>query len=60
MNLHLFRRPIYLLRHGESEYNLENRVGGDPDLTPKGYVFAEMLEDFFKKELPPNSVEMGV
>lgn len=42
-NLHGQPRPILLMRHGQSEYNLDSRVGGDPPLTPRGRAFAERL-----------------
>lgn len=41
--LHLTPRPIFFCRHGQSLYNLEQRVGGDPDLSPKGQAFAGNL-----------------
>ena len=34
-NLHSLPRPIYLCRHGQSEYNLDERLGGDPPITDK-------------------------
>jgi broad specificity phosphatase PhoE/predicted kinase len=45
MNLHVTPRPIFLTRHGESAYNLENRVGGDPGLSEAGRAFAEALAE---------------
>lgn len=54
MNTHVQRRSIYLTRHGESEYNLEQRIGGDPDLSPGGYEFAEKLADFMEKQEIPD------
>ncbi len=51
MNINSLKKPIYLLRHGESLYNLDDRVGGDPDMTEKGHSFGGMLENFFIKEL---------
>jgi hypothetical protein len=27
------QRIIYLVRHGESNFNIEDRVGGNPELT---------------------------
>ena len=36
MNVHIRKRNIYICRHGESEYNLLRRVGGDSDLTDRG------------------------
>lgn len=37
---------IYLTRHGESEYNVENRVGGDPSLTKRGQEYAHALQRY--------------
>ena len=36
-------RTIYLSRHGESEYNLEDRIGGDSNLTARGQQYAKAL-----------------
>ncbi len=30
-------------RHGESEYNVQERIGGDPALTQRGRNYASML-----------------
>lgn len=43
MNLHIVPRPIWLTRHGESRYNVEGRIGGDPDLAPDGEAYALAL-----------------
>lgn len=43
MNLHVVPRPIWLSRHGQSEFNLEDRVGGDPNLSDAGRDFAASL-----------------
>lgn len=52
MNLTISQeRIIYLIRHGESQFNVEKRVGGDADLTQKGRKFAESLNPFFKSEI---------
>ena len=53
MNLHIVPRPVWLTRHGESECNVDGRVGGDPDLTPKGERFAARLTDFFNDHVMP-------
>lgn len=47
-HLHLTPRPIYLVRHGQSEYNLEERIGGDCDLTDRGRLFAVKLGEWAK------------
>eukprot|EP01116_Phalansterium_solitarium_P025437 TRINITY_DN972_c2_g1_i3.p1 TRINITY_DN972_c2_g1~~TRINITY_DN972_c2_g1_i3.p1 ORF type:complete len:496 (-),score=217.41 TRINITY_DN972_c2_g1_i3:49-1536(-) len=51
MNLHTNPRPIWLTRHGQSEFNLEERLGGDPPLTPKGEEFAHMLADWVQANI---------
>lgn len=38
--------PIYFTRHGESAYNLEDRIGGNPELTAKGRKDAQYLRAF--------------
>lgn len=42
-NLHVTPRPLFLTRHGESEYNAQKRIGGDSGLTLRGRRFAEAL-----------------
>lgn len=40
-------RNLFLLRHGETFYNLENRTGGDSGLTEKGHSQASALARYF-------------
>eukprot|EP00047_Mylnosiga_fluctuans_P002478 m.224671 g.224671 ORF g.224671 m.224671 type:complete len:501 (-) comp11131_c0_seq1:89-1591(-) len=54
VNLHLKPRVIYLSRHGESEYNVQQLIGGDSDLTPRGEQYALALREFMSKENVPN------
>ena len=42
-NLQVTRRAIWLTRHGESEFNVEGRVGGDSPLSPRGREYASNL-----------------
>jgi 6-phosphofructo-2-kinase / fructose-2,6-biphosphatase 3 len=57
MNLHLTPRPIWLTRHGESEYNAAGVLGGDPDLTPGGHRYAGSLAEFLdRRDADRNSV----
>ena len=37
---------IILSRHGESEYNVENRIGGNPSLSLNGVKYAKSLGNF--------------
>lgn len=48
MNLHLLPREFYLSRHGQSEYNLVGKIGGDAGLTEAGLEYARRLADFAK------------
>lgn len=52
MNIHMEPRVIILMRHGQSEFNLEDRIGGDPDLTEDGKLFAKNLAKFIDDEAP--------
>ena len=43
-------KNLFLIRHTETEYNVEGRIGGDPSLTPKGLKQAAALGRFFRKK----------
>ncbi|KAJ2697573.1 Fructose-2,6-bisphosphatase, partial [Coemansia spiralis] len=43
MNIHIAPRSVLFSRHGESMYNLDQRLGGDPSLSPNGRKYAEAL-----------------
>ena len=49
MNLHTLPRTFYLTRHGQSEYNLLGKIGGDSGLTPAGFEYARRLALFAKE-----------
>ncbi|CAD6588735.1 MAG: Fructose-2,6-bisphosphatase [Tremellales sp. Tagirdzhanova-0007] len=51
MNLHLKPRSIYLSRHGESMYNVEGKIGGDSDLSPRGKEYAKALPALVKDNI---------
>ncbi len=55
MNLHIVPRAVFLTRHGESGFNIQGRLGGDPDLTARGRAFAGQLGRFLDDRLgePP-------
>ena len=40
-------KNLFLIRHTQTEYNIEDRIGGDPGLTKKGKEQAEALGWFF-------------
>ncbi|KAG2184168.1 hypothetical protein INT44_009183 [Umbelopsis vinacea] len=51
MNLHIVPRKIYLSRHGESMYNVDGKLGGDSELSPRGQMYAERLPDLVRQHL---------
>lgn len=57
MNLHITPRPIWLTRHGESEFNHEERIGGDSDLTAAGDNYAHLLAAWVAENIPKGKVK---
>jgi broad specificity phosphatase PhoE len=51
-NLHIAPRPILLTRHGESEYNVQGKIGGDSLLSPRGEAYALKLGPFMESLFP--------
>lgn len=49
MNLHIKPRSIWLSRHGESQFNVLQKLGGDALLSPRGNQYAEMLPSLVEK-----------
>ncbi len=46
-------KNLFLIRHGETYFNLENRIGGDSGLTENGKKQARALARYFKgKKIP--------
>lgn len=46
-------KNLFLVRHGETTFNLENRIGGDSPLTENGKAQARALAAYFKnKQIP--------
>jgi broad specificity phosphatase PhoE/predicted kinase len=50
MNVHPARRKIWLTRHGESQFNVESRIGGDSELSPRGFAYASSLSDHMQSQ----------
>eukprot|EP00054_Salpingoeca_dolichothecata_P008831 m.50051 g.50051 ORF g.50051 m.50051 type:complete len:476 (-) comp17984_c0_seq3:43-1470(-) len=50
MNVHIKQRTIYLSRHGESEYNQLQRIGGDSDLSERGQQYATRLHEYMSSQ----------
>lgn len=59
-NLHITPRPIWLTRHGESEYNVQGRIGGDSLLSPRGHAYSHKLSSFMSKVYPRDKAELVV
>jgi len=51
MNLRLNKHPIYLSRHGESINNINNIIGGDCDLSEKGFQYSIKLSEYIQAEI---------
>ena len=41
---------VYFIRHGQSEANVRERIGGDAALSPAGRVYARELGQFLARE----------
>ncbi|KAJ3123309.1 Fructose-2,6-bisphosphatase [Nowakowskiella sp. JEL0407] len=54
MNLNITPRHIYFSRHGESMYNVEGKIGGDSDLSPRGRIFAKKLPELIAQQIKKN------
>ncbi|EEB07616.1 fructose-2,6-bisphosphate 2-phosphatase activity [Schizosaccharomyces japonicus yFS275] len=48
-NLRVRKRSIWLSRHGESEFNVAGRIGGNSNLSSRGHRYAKLLPDFVAK-----------
>ena len=47
MNIHVLPRTIYLTRHGETDFNLAGRIGGDGGLSAHGKIVSHSLVYLF-------------
>jgi broad specificity phosphatase PhoE len=53
INLHVSSRPVWLTRHGQSTFNLEDRIGGDPVLSPLGEEYGRRLAGYVRERFRP-------
>ncbi|KAK4237268.1 hypothetical protein C8A03DRAFT_16185 [Achaetomium macrosporum] len=51
MNLHIRPRSVWLSRHGESQLNLEGRIGGDSLLSHRGEEYARKLPELVRESV---------
>lgn len=42
---------VYMSRHGKSQYNLDDRIGGDSDLSEEGKQYVVQLDKYLQKQL---------
>ena len=57
MNLHTLPRKFYLTRHGQSEYNLLGKIGGDSGLSQNGVEYARRLAKYAEEVIGIKSVD---
>lgn len=53
VNLHNVPRPVWLTRHGQAEFNLQERIGGNTHLSAMGREYAENLRRFYDERIAP-------
>ncbi|KAG1804226.1 bifunctional 6-phosphofructo-2-kinase fructose-2,6-bisphosphate 2-phosphatase [Suillus subaureus] len=51
MNLHVKPRNIFLSRHGESQFNVKGRIGGDSLLSERGLAYAHALPELVRNNI---------
>lgn len=56
LNLHVQPRSVWLTRHGESEFNVLGRIGGDSPLSDVGRAYARTLQRVVRERIGQNVV----
>ncbi|KAG9318270.1 bifunctional 6-phosphofructo-2-kinase fructose-2,6-bisphosphate 2-phosphatase [Chiua virens] len=51
MNLHVKPRSIFFSRHGESQFNVEGKIGGDSPLSERGLKYAQTLPELIRRHV---------
>lgn len=46
-------KNLFLIRHGETHFNIEDRIGGDSSLSPAGEEQARALAEYFRNKKIP-------
>jgi len=54
-NINITPPTIFLSRHGESQFNVQGRIGGDSLLSPRGQQYSLKLAAFMKGQFPPGT-----
>ena len=52
-------RKIWFSRHGESEYNMYGKIGGDSNISPQGQMYAKLLPELLVDRVPLVSCGQG-
>jgi broad specificity phosphatase PhoE/predicted kinase len=53
VNLHNVPRPVWLTRHGQAEFNVLERIGGNTHLSPGGRKYAANLKHYYDERIAP-------
>ena len=59
-NLHIKPRSIWLSRHGESDYNLAGKIGGDANISERGRRYAKLLPDLVRRSGLPKDAPLTI
>ncbi len=54
VNLHNVPRPIWLTRHGQADFNVKERIGGNTSLSPLGKQYGAALSLFYRERIAPH------
>ena len=57
MNLHTLPKTFYFTRHGQSEYNVLGKIGGDSGLSQAGKRYAQRLAQFAKEHIAKTTID---
>jgi broad specificity phosphatase PhoE/predicted kinase len=60
LNLHIQPRSVWITRHGESESNVEGRIGGDSGLSLRGQAYAGELAEYVRTHVAPPGAPLVV
>ena len=58
LNVHIHPRKIWLCIHGETDYDVQGILGGDPDLNDRGIQFSKVLHDFINEKSKDEKVSI--
>lgn len=51
-------KVVYLTRHGQSQHNVNNKLGGNSNITLLGRSYSKKLFDFFKEEKEISNIKL--